>query len=83
MFRLATYVEPDPLIFPVTVANFDKRLARTTLTAVIHEPFRLGDHLEEPGGDDPLFKWLAGFQETFRRYVAEAVELAGLSQPTI
>ena len=32
-FRLATFVEPEPLIVPVVVANFDRKLTRTTLVA--------------------------------------------------
>ena len=32
-FRLATFVEPEPLIVPVVVANFDRKITRTTLIA--------------------------------------------------
>ena len=76
VFRLARYADPEPLIVPITVANFDKRLARTTLTAVVHEPFRLSAQLDPSAGDTELFAWMTEFQETFSRYVAEARELA-------
>ena len=46
-FRLATFVEPEPLIVPV-VANFDRKITRATLVASVHEPFRLSDHLPKP-----------------------------------
>lgn len=47
-FRLAASIEPEPLIVPVAVANFDERLSRTTLGALVAEPFRLSEVVDDP-----------------------------------
>jgi 1-acyl-sn-glycerol-3-phosphate acyltransferase len=82
-FRLALHSEPEPLIVPITVADFDKRLARTTLTAVVHQPFRLSDQLPASPGEADLFRWMGEFQGTFARYVAEARDLAAHVAPAV
>ncbi len=82
-FRLALYSKPEPLIVPITVADFDKRLARTTLTAVVHQPFRLSEQLPGSPGDADLFAWMDQFQETFARYVAETRDLAAHVVPAV
>lgn len=76
-FHLAANVRPEPLIVPIAVANFDKKLTRTRTVAVVHEPIRLSDHLgENIDGrglrefvSEHLYKW-------FQDYVREAVRLA-------
>jgi CRP-like cAMP-binding protein/1-acyl-sn-glycerol-3-phosphate acyltransferase len=75
-FRLATFVEPEPLIVPVVVANFDRKLTRTTLVASVHEPFRLSDHIAKPIQDDALYKFVADLGEQMRAWVCEAREHA-------
>jgi CRP-like cAMP-binding protein/1-acyl-sn-glycerol-3-phosphate acyltransferase len=75
-FRLAAFVEPEPLIVPIIVANFDRKLTRTTLVAHVHEPFRLSDHVPRPVQDDVLFAFIADFGERMRSWVREARELA-------
>ena len=75
-FRLAAEVDPEPLIVPIAVANFDKRLTRTTTAAIVHPPFRLSDQLG-PGADKAaLFAFIDRLQKTYRDYVREAIELA-------
>lgn len=75
-FRLAAYTRPEPLIVPISVANFDKRLSRTTLAAVVHEPFLLSDHVPPDAPDQDLFAWVNEFQRTFAGYVTETIALA-------
>jgi transposase-like protein len=53
-FQLAAEVEPEPLIVPIAVANFDKKLMRTTTCAVVHEPFRLSESVSDPADDAAL-----------------------------
>ena len=78
-FRLATFVEPEPLIVPV-VANFDRKITRATLVASVHEPFRLSDHLPKPIQNDALSVFIAGFRERMRGRLRAAWErlVAGL-----
>ena len=75
-FRLAAFVEPEPLIVPVVVANFDRKLTRTTLIAHVHEPFRLSDHVPKPVQDEALFAFIADFGERMRSWVCDARERA-------
>ena len=76
-FRLAAYVEPEPLIVPVAVANFDKNITRTRMTAVVHKPFRLSEFVPRPVEDGTLFDFIAQYQRKFAGFVAEAVALSG------
>ena len=77
-FRLAAHVRPEPLLVPVAVANFDKKLTTTTTAAVVHEPFRLSDYLPDPG-DEPALLDFINHQvgPWFREWVREAAALAG------
>lgn len=75
-FRRAAYVEPEPLIVPVAVANFDKNIARTRLAAVVHEPFKLSDFVPRPVAQQALFDCVDGYRERFAGFVREAAALA-------
>ena len=75
-FRLAAHVEPEPLIVPIAVANFDKKITRTRVAAVVHEPFRISDVLTKPFHRRALHDFLASYRRTFRTYVDEARRLA-------
>ena len=72
VFRLAAFVEPEPLIVPIVVANFDRKLTRTTLVAHVHEPFHLSDHVRKPIQDDALFAFIAELRERMGCWVRDA-----------
>lgn len=74
-FHLAATLDPEPLIVPVAVANFDKRLKHNAFAAVIHEPFRLSEHCN-PYDKESLANFVDAFRDTFHAYVAEAMALA-------
>lgn len=76
-FRLAALVRPEPLIVPIAVANFDKRITRTRVAAVVHPPWRLSDCVPEPDCDDALFAFVNDCQRQMSGWVREAVALAG------
>lgn len=75
-FLLSALVEPEPLIVPVAVANFDKRITCVCPAAVIHEPFRLSEVV--PTGDrEALLAFLNGpFASAYRAWVREAAALS-------
>ncbi len=76
-FHLAASVRPEPLIVPVAVANFDKRLTRTTTAAVVHEPIRLSERLGEKVEKEALRRFVDDYvYERFKGYVREAEGLA-------
>ncbi len=76
-FHLAANIQPEPLLVPIAVANFDKKLTRTRTVAVVHEPIRLSDHLGESIEGRPLREFVNGYvYKCFQDYVREAVRLA-------
>ena len=75
-FRLAAAVKPEPLIVPVAVANFDKRLTRTTTAAIVFPPFRLSEQLTQPEDKEAMFDFINRLQDRFKNYVQQAIELA-------
>ncbi len=75
-FLLAAKMEKEPLIVPVAVANFDKRLNRTTFAAVIKKPFRISEKVADPEKREEMSAFLEAYQKEFRTYIDEAVELA-------
>jgi 1-acyl-sn-glycerol-3-phosphate acyltransferase len=76
-FHLAASVRPEPLIVPIAVANFDKKLTRTRTVAVVHEPFRLSEHLGANPGREAMRAFVDDrVYERFHGYVREAVQLA-------
>jgi CRP-like cAMP-binding protein len=76
-FHLGASIRPEPLIVPIAVANFDKKLTRATTVAVVHEPIRLSEHLGENIDGRALREFVNGHvYERFRGYVREAVQLA-------
>jgi CRP-like cAMP-binding protein/1-acyl-sn-glycerol-3-phosphate acyltransferase len=77
-FRLAGYVRPEPLLVPIAVANFDKKLTRTVTAAVVHEPFRLSDVVADPSNEPALLAFINHrLHPRFRGWVREAAQLAG------
>ncbi|SBS32271.1 Cyclic nucleotide-binding domain protein [Marinomonas spartinae] len=75
-FELASSMgQNEPWIVPIVVANFDQRADHNLYTVVIKPAFKLSDRVNS---DDPsaLQAFLASYQEEYRGYVAEAVELA-------
>ena len=80
-FRLAAYVRPEPLIVPIAVANFDKKITKTRLAAIIFPAFRLSDRIGDPLEDGRLHDFLHSYQEAFRGYVEQAIALARSGHP--
>jgi CRP-like cAMP-binding protein/1-acyl-sn-glycerol-3-phosphate acyltransferase len=76
-FQLAVYHQPEPLIVPVAVANFDKKLTRTTTCAVVHEPFKLSQVVADPSDERALVDFINGdLYPRFAQWVREAADLA-------
>jgi CRP-like cAMP-binding protein/1-acyl-sn-glycerol-3-phosphate acyltransferase len=79
-FRLAAHVHPEPLLVPIAVANFDKKLTRTTTAAVVHQPFRLSDFVADPADERALLAFInQQLGPRFRGWVRQAAALAGPS----
>jgi CRP-like cAMP-binding protein len=75
-FHLAANIKPEPLLVPIAVANFDKKLTQTRTVAVVHEPIRLSEHLGGNIEGSPLREFVNGYvYNCFQDYVREAVRL--------
>lgn len=76
-FNLAGNVEKEPLIVPISVANFDKRLNHTTLAVIIQKPFKISEVLNSSiENKKELFHFLSGYQKTYSGYVQQTRKLA-------
>lgn len=76
-FLLSASLDPEPLIVPIALANFDKRVNRNVFAAIIKEPFRISEFVEKPNENKKkLFEFLAEYRKTYRNYVEEAISLA-------
>ncbi|MEW8001682.1 MAG: cyclic nucleotide-binding domain-containing protein [Candidatus Thiodiazotropha sp.] len=75
VFRLALEADPEPLIIPMAVANFDKRLTRTTTAAIVFPPFRVSDYVQERDDPQALYDFIAIVNEWYKGYVRQAIEL--------
>jgi CRP-like cAMP-binding protein len=80
-FKLAAALQPQPLIVPIAVANFDQKLTQATLVAVIHPPFRLSDHVPSGSDDDALAAFAEGLRERYRTLVRAAAAETGADCP--
>ena len=78
-FRLAACVDPEPLLVPIIVVNFDKKITRAILVAQVRKPIRLSKHLCKPIEDRALFAFINSLTAQFREWVAEARKLAAAS----
>ena len=75
-FRIARATDPEPLLLPIAVANFDKQIARTRLAAKIFPPIRLSASVPPSAPDEKLYDFINDFRLRYRGFVREAVRLA-------
>lgn len=73
-FQLALSLDPEPLIVPVAVANFDLRVNQAAFTAVVKPPLRVSERVR---GSDPrlLRVFLDELRTSYREWVREAAVL--------
>ena len=75
-FLLANKLDPEPLLVPIALANFDYSISKTTYAAVIKEPIRIKDHIKDFDDEKEVNKFLADYRKKFKTYVEEAIDLA-------
>lgn len=74
-FQIAARAATEPLIVPVAIANFDKRLHNHRLAVVVKEPFRVSDKVDVTHRTQ-LREFLLDYQQEYQTYVEEAKKLA-------
>ena len=77
IFGLAASLDPEPLIVPIVVANFDRQVTKTTTVAVVHPPFRVSERVANPSNREELLAFLNDeLLPQYSAWVREAVALA-------
>lgn len=77
VFGLAARLRPEPLVVPVVVANFDKRLTETTTVAVVHPPFRMSERIADSADRTQVLEFVnERLQPLYVRWVREALDTA-------
>ena len=77
IFGLAASLDPEPLIVPVVVANFDHQVTKTTTVAVVHPPFRVSEQVSDPTDREQLLSFLNDrLLPQYTGWVRDAVTLA-------
>lgn len=65
----------EPWIVPIVVANFDRRADHNIYTVIIKPAFKLSDRVDYQN-PQALSAFLIAYQEEYRGYVNEAIELS-------
>lgn len=74
-FKLALELPNEPLIVPIAIANFDKRLRYNTLKCQIHRPFKMSAMIHNKGSKEEMRQFLVNYQQEFTKKVREAASL--------
>jgi CRP-like cAMP-binding protein len=76
IFQLAAGLNPEPPIVPVALANFDQRLNRAVLGAVVAAPFRMSEVVDDPTDRDRVARFVNDdLTPRYRGWVHEAATL--------
>ena len=75
-FLLANKLDPEPLLVPIALANFDYSISKTIYAAVIKEPIKIKDHIKNFNDEQEVNKFLTNYRKKFKKYVEEAIDLA-------
>ncbi|MFY0599262.1 MAG: cyclic nucleotide-binding domain-containing protein [Cyclobacteriaceae bacterium] len=73
-FRLALSANPEPLIVPISIANFDKRVRKNTFSVVINKPFKVSQYIQDPNDKLAMKTFLKELQKKFGEYVSVAID---------
>jgi len=75
-FLIASELEPEPLLVPIALANFDHSISNAIYCAVIKEPIKIKDYVKDIKNKKELEKFLTDYRKKFRSYVEEAIDLS-------
>jgi CRP-like cAMP-binding protein len=74
-FRLAAMQNTETLIVPIVVANFDKPLSESVLTAIIKQPFKVRDAIDSKN-PNAMNTFLSSLRLKYKTYLTEAQYLS-------
>ena len=70
IFRLASCMDPQPLIVPLVMANFDNLASKDTFKCEIKPPFRMGDMGITDKNDPDLPKAVSRLNQQYKKWVS-------------
>ena len=73
---IASELEPEPLLVPIALANFDYSISNAIYCAVIKKPIKIKDYVKDIKNKKELEKFLIDYRKKFRSYVEEAIDLS-------
>ncbi|UXP33444.1 GDSL-type esterase/lipase family protein [Reichenbachiella agarivorans] len=73
IFKVIQQLEVQPLIVPIVMANFDKRITAYKFACEIKKPFRLNEKMKELGTSD-IKEFLRKYQLKFRQDTQELTD---------
>ena len=69
-FFLAASMPKEPLIVPVAVANFDRRLNRSVLKAQVLPSFRMSERVSNTSDESEMNQFLVDLRHEFKTAIA-------------
>ena len=72
-FNLALNLNPEPLIVPITLANFDRRVRYNTFKCVIHKPVLISNHLSKDCSKEQMQGFLSELRNSFKTHIQKAI----------
>lgn len=68
VFRMALKMTKEPLIVPIVIANFDKRIKNNKFACYIKKPFLLSEEMSQKGVND-LKSFLSNYRKEYKKNV--------------
>lgn len=72
VFRMAMNMDPEPLIVPVVLANFDQRVPVNYKCRIL-TPFKMSEELERSEHHD-LQDFLTNYQKSYKKYIRDLIK---------
>ncbi|MEQ6120252.1 cyclic nucleotide-binding domain-containing protein [Reichenbachiella sp. MALMAid0571] len=73
IFKMAVKMKTEPLIVPIVMVNFDKRIRNNKFTCQIKKPFLLSSQMKKNGYSD-VKSFLINYQSEYKNYIRELIE---------
>ncbi len=73
-FRLALMQEKEPLIVPITMAHFDKKVNTTPYLCQIQEPFKISKFVSSPNNKREVDEFLMSYRKQMKKDIQDLLK---------
>jgi len=73
IFKMALKMKTEPMIVPIVMVNFDKRIRNNKFACQIKTPFLLSNRMKK-NGDADIKSFLIKYQTEYKNYIKELIE---------